>query len=26
LSTTMGPGIKIDPLKTRNLMEEEVVA
>jgi len=26
LSTTMGPGIKIDTLKIRDLMEEEVVA
>lgn len=24
LSTTMGPSIKIDPMKTRNLLEEEV--
>jgi large subunit ribosomal protein L1 len=22
ISTTMGPGIKVDPLKTRNLLEE----
>lgn len=26
LSTTMGPGVKIDTLKIRNLLEEEVVA
>jgi large subunit ribosomal protein L1 len=26
LATTMGPGIKVDPARTRNIVEEEEVA